>query len=316
MVWTSWLLPAFDSVPRRLVENGLHPAWSPDGQRMAFNSADPGDPIFIADKDGNNPTQRHRAQAGVHNHFLTWSPDGRFIYFVSGTPQTEEMDIWRLRVSPGTVAPPERITTHRAHVAYPAWLDARTLIYAATAEDGSGQWLYTVDVEHRHPHRVSAGVAEEYLSVAVSNATPRRVVAALATPKSTLWTVPLSDHVQIEQTATRVQSPNSRAGGPRVGARYLAFLSSKGGASRPVDTRPGRLSRTLERGRRRPCCAAGHLTRRSPDLFFFPQERQNRFVRHARRRHGRADARRWARRARPRVVVPGRQLGGRGGQPR
>jgi hypothetical protein len=51
-------------------------------------------------------------------------------------------------------------------VAYPAWLDARTLIYSATAEDGSGQWLYALDVEHRIPHRVSSGIAEQYLSVA------------------------------------------------------------------------------------------------------------------------------------------------------
>jgi len=248
VVWTSWLLPAFDAAPRRLVENGLHPAWSPDGRRLAYNSADPGDPIFIADKDGDQPTLLHRAQAGVHNHFLTWSPDGRFIYFVRGTPQSEEMDIWRLRAATGGVAQsPERITTHRAHVTHPAWLDARTLIYTATAEDGSGQWLYAVDVEHRIPHRVSAGVAEEYLSVAVSNATPRRLVAALATPKSTLWTVPLSDHIQTEQTATRVQSPNSRAGGPRVGARSLAFLSSKGGAY-GLWTRERDVDRELWRG--------------------------------------------------------------------
>ena len=66
------------------------------------------------------------------------------------------------------------------------------LIYSATAEDGSGQWLYAIDVEHRIPHRVSSGIAEQYLSVAVSEAEPRRVVTTIATPTASLWTVPIS----------------------------------------------------------------------------------------------------------------------------
>jgi WD40 repeat protein len=142
------------------------------------------------------------------------------------------MDIWRIPVSPSeAAAAPERITSHNARVAYPAWLDARTLIYSATAEDGSGQWLYAVDVEHRIPHRVSSGgVAEQYLSVGVSRARPRRVVTTIATPTASLWAVPISDRVQTEAAATRVPTPNTRALGPRFAPGYLAFLSSKGGA--------------------------------------------------------------------------------------
>jgi Tol biopolymer transport system component len=56
-------------------------------------------------------------------------------------------------------------------------------------------------------------------------------VATLATPTAGLWTVPLSDTVQTEQAVTRVRAPNSRAGGPRFGPGYLAFLSSKGGGN-------------------------------------------------------------------------------------
>jgi hypothetical protein len=127
------------------------------------------------------------------------------------------MDIWRIPVSPSeAAAAPERITSHNARVAYPAWLDVRTLIYSATAEDGSGQWLYALDVEHRIPHRVSSGgIAEQYLSVGVSRAAPRRVVTTVATPTASLWTVPISDRVQAEAAATRVPTPNTRALGPR-----------------------------------------------------------------------------------------------------
>lgn len=232
--WTSWISPALGGAPRTFVEGGLDPIWSPDGRNVVYHTNVLGDPIFIADRNGNNPRQIFVAPPGVHGHYLTWSPDGRFIYFVRGTLQNEEMDIWRIPVSQSEVAAaPERITSHNARVAYPAWLDARTLIYSATAENGSGQWLYALDVEHRIPHRVSSGIAEQYLSVGVSQARPRRVVATIATPTASLWTVPISDRVQMEAAATRVPTPNTRALGPRFAPgdlAFMAFLSSKGGA--------------------------------------------------------------------------------------
>jgi serine/threonine protein kinase len=182
-----WLAPVVGGAPRPFVERGMNPTRSPDGKSLAYHTNDPGDPIFIADRNGSNPRRIFGAQPGVHSHYPTWSPDGRFIYFVSGIPQTEEMDIWRIPVAQTeTAATPERITPHNARVEYPAWLAARTLIYSATAEDGSGQWLYAIDVEHRIPHRVSSGLAEQYLSVAVSEAEPRRVVTTIATPTASL----------------------------------------------------------------------------------------------------------------------------------
>lgn len=230
--WTSWLAPVSGDPPEQFVDGGLNPVWSPDGRHVAYHSADPGDPIFVADRDGGNPRRVHQALPGVHNHHPMWSLDGRDIFFVSGTPQTEEMDIWRIRVNASDgAAMPERITSHHALVGYPAWLDARTLIYTATADDGSGQWLYAIDVERRIPHRVSSGVAEEYLSVAISSARAKRLVAAMATPIATLWTIPLADDLQTEQAASRVRAPNSRASGPRFAPGYMAFLSSKGGGN-------------------------------------------------------------------------------------
>ena len=230
--WTSWISPALGGAPRTFVEGGLEPIWSPDGKHVAYHTNSLGDPIFVADRNGSNPRQIFVAPPGVHGHYLTWSPDGRFIYLVRGTIATDELDIWRIRVSPsGAAEPPERITFHNARVAYPAWLDARTLIYSATAEDGSGQWLYAIDVEHRIPHRVSSGgIAEQFLSVDVSRTRPRRVVTTVASPTASLWAVPISDRVQSEAAVKRVPTANTRALGPRFAPGYLAFLSSKGGA--------------------------------------------------------------------------------------
>ena len=65
-----------------------------------------------------------------------------------------------------------------------------TLLYLASDADGSGPWIYSLDVERRMSRRVSFGI-DRYTSLAAS-ADGRRVVATLASPKGTLWRVPVS----------------------------------------------------------------------------------------------------------------------------
>jgi Tol biopolymer transport system component len=208
----------------------MHPAWSPDRKRLVYHTPDEGDPIFIADRQGNNRRQIHVDRPGIHNHYLTWSPDGRYIYFVKGVVTTDEMDLWRFPVpADDAVAVPEQITHHNSRVAYPAWLDPRTLIYSATADDGSGQWLYALDVEHRIPHRVSSGITEQYLSVAATT-DARRLVVTLAMPLATVWSVPVSSEMQPESSVQSFAAPNARALSPRFGPDYVLLLSGKGGA--------------------------------------------------------------------------------------
>jgi serine/threonine protein kinase/Tol biopolymer transport system component len=231
LVWTSWIRPLLGGTPRRFVEGGLEPTWSPDGNSLIYHTNDLGDPVFLADKDGSNPRRIFVGTPGVHGHYPTWSPDGRFVYLVMGSIATDELDIWRIPlVANETDATPDRITSHNARIADLAWLDDRTLIYSATAEDGSGNWLYAVDVEHRIPHPVSSGIAEQYMSVAVSNTPPRRVVTTIAVPTAQLWQVPIADSIQAENAATRLPVSNSRSLSPRFGPASLVFLSSKGGA--------------------------------------------------------------------------------------
>jgi serine/threonine protein kinase/Tol biopolymer transport system component len=231
LVWTLWIRPLLGGTPRRFVEGGLEPTWSPDGNSLIYHTNDLGDPLFLADKDGSDPRKIFVGTPGMHGHYPTWSPDGRFVYLVMGSIATAELDIWRIPLAAGgTGAAPERITSHNARIAYPAWLDNRTLIYSATAEDGSGDWLYAVDVEHRIPHRVSSGVAEQYMSVAVSNTHPRRVLTTIGVPTAQLWQVPIADSIQAENAATRLPVSTPRSLSPRFAPTYLVFLSSKSGA--------------------------------------------------------------------------------------
>ena len=91
------------------------------------------------------------------------------------------MDIWRIRATGGE---PERITSHNSRVGYPVLLDDRTLVYTATSDDGTGPWLYSMDVPDRILTRLSSGV-ERFLSIAASAempGQPRRLVATVSIP--------------------------------------------------------------------------------------------------------------------------------------
>jgi Tol biopolymer transport system component len=206
----------------------VHAAWSPDGQRIVYHQFGPGDPTFVADRDGGNPKQIFIDKPGVHCHHHTWSPDGRYIYFVRGFPPSE-LDIWRIGADGGE---PERLTSHNSKVGYPAFLDTRTLIYSATAEDGSGFWLYAMDVEKRVPHRVTLGL-DQYVSVSAAvgpDGRANRLVATVANPIGELWTIPISGQIVEDSEARRFSLPVTRAVAPRFGPQYVVFLSSPGGA--------------------------------------------------------------------------------------
>jgi len=219
----TWTIPTIGGEARPFLPKGVEIDWSRDRARTAYHTGDPGDPLFIADRTGGNGVKIYVDKPGIHNHYPTWSPDGRYVYFVHGIPTTFDMDIWRIRPAGGT---PERITTHRARVTHPTFLDARTLLYTAPRPDGSGMGIYALDVERRIPHLVSSGL-EEYLSVA-ADASGRRLVATVANPTSVLATVPISDAAVEESGVRRFSVPNVRAASPRYGPDFLLYLSGRG----------------------------------------------------------------------------------------
>ena len=83
------LMPLTGGAPRNFLgEKAANPAWSPDGERIVYHNFTNGDPMFVADRTGANALKIFGDQPALHNHFPTWSPDGRWIYFVHGTPAT------------------------------------------------------------------------------------------------------------------------------------------------------------------------------------------------------------------------------------
>jgi len=198
-------------------------AWSPDGNRLVYHTADPGDPMFVTDHTGASPRQIFISNPGIHNHYPVWSRDGQWIYFVRGFPTTSEMDIWRISPNGGE---PERLTQHNSEVSYPTPLDLRTVLYVARDRDGSGPWLWALDVNRKTTHRISFGL-EKYTSVAAS-ADGRHLVATEASLIASLWSVPILNRVAEERDAKPYPVGTVRALGPRFGGTSLFYLSSRG----------------------------------------------------------------------------------------
>ncbi|HLJ48113.1 MAG TPA: protein kinase [Bryobacteraceae bacterium] len=222
-----WTIPALGGTPRRTLERAVTAAWSPDGSKVAYVEPLPGDPIFIADRHGENPKQIFVGVPGEHCHYPSWSPNRQFLYFVRGF-RTTEMDVWRIPVAGGQ---PQRLTHMNALVSYPVALSERTLLYIGSAENGFSTWLYALDLKTGVTRRANLGV-ENFVSIAVSdgpNGAMRRLVATVANPRGALWSVTIGSQTALEADAARVALPTVRAVSPRFGPNYLLYLSSKGG---------------------------------------------------------------------------------------
>src|SRR5437773_4840976 len=218
-----WAVPTLGGQPRPYLEGVAEFDWSNDGSRLVYHTPGPGDPMFVRDAGQQTPGQPiFAAPAGLHAHFLLWSRDGAFIYFVQGS-LPDALDLWRIKPTGGAA---ERITRHNARVSHPVLLNDRTLMYLASDSDGAGPWLHSVDVDRRVPHRVRAG-PDRYTSLAGS-ADGRRLVATLANPTGTLWRLLIADAPITASGSTPISLTTGRGFSPRFGPDYLLYVSSKG----------------------------------------------------------------------------------------
>jgi Tol biopolymer transport system component len=219
------LVPLMGGTPRPFLnDHVVNVNWSPDGSRLVYHTFDPGDPMYVADRSGANAKQIFvSGQPGGHTHFPTFSPDGRWIYFVTGIAETHEMDLWRIAATGGQA---QRLTHHNNNVEYPTPIDSHTVLYISPGEDGSGPWLWQLDTAQKTTRRVSFGL-EKYTSL---DATPdgHRMVAAVANPRASLSSIPILDHVVGETDVRPYSVPSVRALAPRFGGGSLFYLSSRG----------------------------------------------------------------------------------------
>jgi Tol biopolymer transport system component len=217
-----WGVPVLGGPARPYLDGVAEFDWSDDG-RLVYHTPGPGDPTFVRDSgEASQPREIFSAPPGLHAHFQLWSPNRRFIYFVQGSVP-DRMDIWRMSPTGGA---PERITYHDAVVTHPVFLNAKTLMYLAGDQEGGGPWIHSLDVDRRVPQRLSLGI-DRYTSLAAS-ADGRRMVATLATTKSTLWRLPVTAD-QADLTGSRpISLTTGNGSSPRLGAGFLLYVTSKG----------------------------------------------------------------------------------------
>jgi Tol biopolymer transport system component len=217
-----WAVPTLGGEPRPYLEGAAEVTWAPEGNQLAYHTTLPGDPLFIGDGKGlSRGVPILIAPSGLHSHFPVWAPGNR-IYFSKGS-LPDQLDVWRVDPRGNNL---ERITTHSTRVTYPVMLDQRTLLYLASAPDGSGPWVYGMDVERRVAHRLTAGV-EQYTSLAAS-ADGQRVIATVSTPQRTLWRVSISKPPLSESAPVRIALTTGTGFAPRAGPNYLLYVAAAG----------------------------------------------------------------------------------------
>jgi Tol biopolymer transport system component len=122
-----------------LPTNQFHPAWSPDGSRIAFDAQSGGGEmqIRVMDADGSNP--QVLTQGPGLNYLPAWSPDGSRIAFVSNRDGNDEIYVMNADGSGQ-----ERLTTDEEEDLSPTWSPYGTGIAFQSNRDGFNR-IYLID---------------------------------------------------------------------------------------------------------------------------------------------------------------------------
>lgn len=198
--------------------------WSHSGTRLVYHTTAPGDPLFVRDERSSSPegSRIYTGPAGVHCHFPVWSADDSYIYFIRGMPP-DDWDLWRLRPTGEQL---ERLTSHHSRLSYPVVLDGHNLAYLATDADGTGPWMYVLDLQRRRSHRISSGL-ENFTSLAAT-IDGNKLVATVSRPHESLWRVPLGTHGADSATESAPVKLLADGALPRLAQEVLVYKASSG----------------------------------------------------------------------------------------
>jgi serine/threonine-protein kinase len=207
-------------------------AWSPTGDRVAYTSADT---LYVRDLNAETPPRVvvRRAQA----HSPSWSPDGRYLAFVSGnlqystTGNIAPSSIWVVSASGGE---PVRVTEDRPLHASPVWLPGgRGLLYVSD-QDG-GRDIYFVPLTRSGAPdgaavRLTTGLHPHTISLSADG---RRLLYSLYTETSKVWAVELQRGRSVSLKEARAITTGSQViEGFSVSpdGKWLAFDSNRNGS--------------------------------------------------------------------------------------
>ena len=220
-----FLVPALGGTPAKLVEDGYYPAWSPDGEKIVFQSIRGGQwDLIVIPAVGGTPTPL--TDDADWDYHPSWSPDGKWIVYGS-TPGTNTYD---LRVVQAEGGQPRVLTTGGSLVVKPTWsADGRYVLFSSDRGGNLNIWKLQFSPEEgttASPVQVTIGPGSD-VSISTAAVGNKLAFATVSSPFD-IWELTLSS-----ETIRQVTSETSSEDSPHLSpdGRTLLVRSNRGGGA-------------------------------------------------------------------------------------